>query len=68
MRKLAVSVAIVICAISIMATAMASSAVTRIKDVAKVQGVRTNQLVGYGLVTGLALILSSKQGNQRPTC
>jgi flagellar P-ring protein precursor FlgI len=26
----------------------------RIKDVAKVQGVRTNQLVGYGLVFGLA--------------
>ena len=27
---------------------------TRIKDVAKVQGVRTNQLTGYGLVVGLA--------------
>ena len=27
---------------------------TRIKDVAKVQGVRSNQLVGYGLVVGLA--------------
>lgn len=27
---------------------------TRIKDVAKVQGVRANQLVGYGLVFGLA--------------
>jgi len=26
---------------------------TRIKDVAKVQGVRSNQLVGYGLVVGL---------------
>lgn len=54
MRKLAVSVAIVICALSVMATAMAASSVTRIKDIAKVQGVRTNQLVGYGLVTGLA--------------
>lgn len=31
----------------------AASAPTRIKDVAKVQGVRSNQLVGYGLVTGL---------------
>ena len=30
------------------------SANTRIKDVAKVQGVRSNQLVGYGLVVGLA--------------
>jgi len=27
---------------------------TRIKDIAKVQGVRTNQLIGYGLVFGLA--------------
>lgn len=27
---------------------------TRIKDIAKVQGVRANQLVGYGLVFGLA--------------
>ncbi|MDE2304301.1 MAG: flagellar basal body P-ring protein FlgI, partial [Gammaproteobacteria bacterium] len=25
----------------------------RIKDLAQVQGVRTNQLVGYGLVVGL---------------
>lgn len=31
----------------------AESASTRIKDVAKVQGVRSNQLVGYGLVMGL---------------
>lgn len=27
---------------------------TRIKDIAKVQGVRSNQLLGYGLVVGLA--------------
>lgn len=27
---------------------------TRIKDIAKVQGVRNNQLVGYGIVVGLA--------------
>ncbi len=26
---------------------------TRIKDIASVQGVRENQLIGYGLVTGL---------------
>lgn len=31
----------------------AESAVTRIKDIAKVQGVRSNQLMGYGLVVGL---------------
>lgn len=35
------------------ATANAEAAVTRIKDIAKVQGVRSNQLVGYGLVVGL---------------
>lgn len=34
-------------------TAFAESAVTRLKDIAKVQGVRSNQLVGYGLVVGL---------------
>lgn len=34
-------------------TALADSAVTRIKDIARVQGVRSNQLVGYGLVVGL---------------
>ena len=33
--------------------AMADSAVTRIKDISKVQGVRSNQLMGYGLVVGL---------------
>jgi flagellar P-ring protein precursor FlgI len=27
---------------------------TRLKDVAKIEGVRGNQLVGYGLVVGLA--------------
>ncbi|PJY26366.1 flagellar biosynthesis protein FlgI, partial [Escherichia coli] len=33
---------------------LASSAqAARIKDVAQVAGVRNNQLVGYGLVTGL---------------
>ena len=34
-------------------TAFAVSATTRIKDIAKVQGVRSNQLIGYGLVVGL---------------
>jgi len=31
----------------------AESAVTRLKDISKVQGVRSNQLMGYGLVVGL---------------
>ncbi|MDD9330410.1 MAG: flagellar basal body P-ring protein FlgI, partial [Bartonella sp.] len=30
-----------------------SSAVVRLKDIAVIQGVRSNQLVGYGLVIGL---------------
>ena len=33
--------------------AAAESPITRIKDISKVQGVRTNQLMGYGLVVGL---------------
>ncbi len=33
--------------------AEAVASVTRIKDIAKVQGVRSNQLMGYGLVVGL---------------
>ena len=42
------------CVSMVPAPADAASAVTRIKDIAKVQGVRSNQLVGYGLVVGLA--------------
>lgn len=34
-------------------TVFAESSITRIKDIAKVQGVRSNQLMGYGLVVGL---------------
>ena len=32
----------------------AASAMSRIKDISEVQGIRENQLVGYGLVMGLA--------------
>ena len=42
------------CVSMVPAPADAASAITRIKDIAKVQGVRSNQLVGYGLVVGLA--------------
>jgi len=31
-----------------------AAVVTRVKDIAKIQGVRSNQLVGYGIVVGLA--------------
>ncbi|MBD1559535.1 flagellar basal body P-ring protein FlgI [Vibrio sp. S9_S30] len=37
----------------LMILAIGSAQAARIKDVAKVAGVRSNQLVGYGLVTGL---------------
>lgn len=48
------SVLALICCFSLMsATVFAESASTRIKDIAKVQGVRSNQLIGYGLVVGL---------------
>jgi flagellar P-ring protein FlgI len=36
------------------AVAGPASAQSRIKDIASIEGVRTNQLVGYGLVVGLA--------------
>lgn len=42
-----------LCCLLTFTTAFADSAVTRLKDIAKVQGVRSNQLVGYGLVVGL---------------
>ena len=42
-----------LCCLLTFTTAFAESAVTRLKDIAKVQGVRSNQLVGYGLVVGL---------------
>lgn len=54
MRKIA---ALCMCALIITSafTGLAAAAPgVRIKDVAKVQGVRDNQLVGYGLVVGLA--------------
>ena len=37
-----------------LAVAGPASAQSRIKDIASIEGVRTNQLVGYGLVVGLA--------------
>src|ERR1700751_4371553 len=40
--------------LSVTAAQTAVTASTRIKDLASVQGVRDNQLVGYGLVVGLA--------------
>src|SRR5215470_12180710 len=38
----------------VLVCASAATAVSRIKDLASVEGVRENQLIGYGLVVGLA--------------
>lgn len=56
MRNLIVALLTICFAMSPAYTTIAGaySASTRIKDVAKVQGVRANQLQGYGLVIGLA--------------
>ena len=54
MKKYAVLLLLLALALSALpGTASADSAVTRIKDISKVQGVRSNQLMGYGLVVGL---------------
>lgn len=52
MRKLVFLLVIAALIITSIGTALAAPTV-RIKDIAKVQGVRSNQLVGYGLVVGL---------------
>ncbi|MBR1581213.1 MAG: flagellar basal body P-ring protein FlgI [Selenomonadaceae bacterium] len=53
MRKLLAGLTALLVLTMLTATVFAESAVTRIKDIAKVQGVRSNQLMGYGLVVGL---------------
>ena len=53
-RLLLSKIALVLCAAAIsVAIASPSRANSRIKDLANVEGVRENQLVGYGLVVGL---------------
>jgi flagellar P-ring protein FlgI len=53
LRLLRVLCASAVKAICLLALAVPTHAATRIKEVASVQGVRANQLVGYGLVVGL---------------
>lgn len=53
MKKIFTAIILVCCLALMTSTVFAESAVTRIKDIAKVQGVRSNQLMGYGLVVGL---------------
>ena len=52
MKKILTIAALMMC-LALTSTVFAESAVTRVKDIAKVQGVRNNQLMGYGLVVGL---------------
>jgi len=52
MKKIFTLATLILC-LALTTTAWAESSVTRIKDIAKVQGVRSNQLMGYGLVVGL---------------
>ena len=53
MKKLFMFLTLILCISFASETVFAESAPTRIKDIAKIQGVRSNQLVGYGLVAGL---------------
>ena len=54
MPALPMRLAAVLVGLAAAAVALADSAAAqRVKDIASVQGVRTNQLVGYGLVVGL---------------
>lgn len=62
MKKfLALVLAVLMVAAALPQEAAAESAPTRIKDIAKVQGVRSNQLVGYGIVVGLQGTGDSKE-------
>ncbi len=48
--KMAIQIAVALCLVCI---SIQSSYAERIKDLATIQGVRSNQLIGYGLVVGL---------------
>ncbi len=53
MKKLLAIGMTAMCLLGFSGEVSADSPATRIKDIAKVQGVRSNQLMGYGLVVGL---------------
>ncbi|MBR5913166.1 MAG: flagellar basal body P-ring protein FlgI [Selenomonadaceae bacterium] len=53
MKKIFSALAILSLLMLVGSTVFAESSTTRIKDIAKIQGVRSNQLMGYGLVVGL---------------
>jgi flagellar P-ring protein precursor FlgI len=43
----------ILAAFAALATALSAAQAARLKDIARIQGVRSNQLVGYGIVVGL---------------
>ncbi len=53
MKKIFTLATLALCLVLMTSTVFADASITRIKDIAKVQGVRSNQLLGYGLVVGL---------------
>ena len=53
MKKLFTLATLLACLVLMTSTVFAEASVTRIKDIAKIQGMRSNQLMGYGLVVGL---------------
>lgn len=54
MQKLLAALTAPLAAMGLLASAGGATAQSRIKDIASIEGVRANQLVGYGLVVGLA--------------
>jgi Flagellar basal-body P-ring protein len=53
-RAAAVALAVALVLVTSLACAPGDAAAARLKDIASFSGVRTNELVGYGLVVGLA--------------
>jgi len=51
--RLVLAIILVLLAMSLLALAQAQAAEVRMKDLARIQGVRENELFGYGLVIGL---------------
>lgn len=54
LKKILAMICLVCCLFNGTVFASSTMVSTRVKDIAKVQGVRSNQLIGYGLVVGLA--------------
>ncbi len=52
-RRRTIKAALLLAALALGLSLSSTAAATRIKDVARVDGVRANQLIGYGLVVGL---------------